>query len=301
MWLSAYPMGWAKISEGALPVQSLRAPDPQVARLIGARIRKAREDRGLSQAALADVLGLSQAAMSTIESGARPLRVDELMVVSRVTGRDLDFFVPKSAQGPIGVSLRAEVAQLPVPEYRAAVLSFLEDVGELSMPEPTTTVHESDPERAAERLLKVAGVTSPPVNVRSLAGQLGVAVFPRSFPDALSALFARHGERALIGVNEVHPDVRQRFSIAHELGHFVLHHDSQHIIELEPQSAGDPPGYDWQKERQANTFAAAVLMPSEWIRADAKSYSATRLATRYKVSPAAMAYRLANLRLAPSA
>jgi Zn-dependent peptidase ImmA (M78 family)/DNA-binding XRE family transcriptional regulator len=294
-------MGWANISEGSLPVQPPRAPDTNVAQLIGGRIRKAREDRGLSQAALADVLGLSQAAMSTIESGARPLRVDELMVVSRVTGRDLDFFVPRAAHGPIGVSLRAEVAQLPVPEYRAAVLSFLEDVGELSMPEPTASVHESDPERAAEKLLKIAGITGPPVNVRALAGQLGVAVFPRPFPDALSALFARHGERALIGVNEGHPDVRQRFSIAHELGHFVLHHDSQHVIELEPQSAGDPPGYDWLRERTANSFAAALLMPAAWIRADTKAYSATRLATRYKVSPAAMAYRLANLRLAPTA
>lgn len=177
---------------------------------------------------------------STIERGARPLRVDELVLVSRVTGRDPEFFFPKEDHGPVGVSLRAEVAELPVPEYRAAVLSFLEEVGQTPMPEPTASVDESDPARAAQRLLKVAGIHSPAVNVRSLAGQLGVAVFPRPFPDALSALFARHGDRAFIGVNSDHPDVRQRFSIAHELGHFVLHHDSQHVIELEPQSAGDP-------------------------------------------------------------
>lgn len=57
------------------------------------------------------------------------------------------------------------------------------------------------------------------------------------------------------------------------------------------------PGYDWEKERAANTFAACLLMPAAWIRADTKAYSASRLATRYKVSHAAMAYRLANLRL----
>jgi Zn-dependent peptidase ImmA (M78 family) len=104
----------------------------------------------------------------------------------------------------------------------------------------------------------------------------------------------------MIGVNASHAAVRQRFSIAHECGHFVLHHDSRHVIELEPQSAGDPPGYDWQRERAANTFAAELLMPADWVRADAKAYSASRMATRYKVSEAAMAYRLANLRLATS-
>lgn len=282
----------------SLPVQPLRAPEPAVAQLIGARIRKAREERGLSQSVLAGALGLSQAAMSTIESGTRPLRVDELVIVARVTGRDPDYFLPKiTDQGPVGVSLRAEVAELRVPEFRSAVLSFLEEVEHQAMPAPKTRVHETDPERAARRVLDVLGVSGPPVDVGAVARELGVAVFPRPFPDALSALFARHGDRAMIGVNSSHAAVRQRFSIAHECGHFVLHHDSQHVIELEPQSAGDPPGYDWQKERAANTFAAELLMPADWVQADSKAFSVSRLATRYKVSEAAMAYRMANLRL----
>jgi Zn-dependent peptidase ImmA (M78 family)/transcriptional regulator with XRE-family HTH domain len=281
-----------------LPVQPVRAPEPEVAQLIGARIRKAREERGLSQSALASALGLSQAAMSTIEAGSRPLRVDELMAVSRATGRDPDYFLPKATeQGPVGVSLRAEVADLRVSDVRSAVLTFLGEVEHQPMPAPRASVQDTDPERAARRVLSALGITSPPVDVAAVARGLGVAVFPRPFPDALSALFARHGDRALIGVNADHAGVRQRFSIAHECGHFVLHHDSQHVIELEPQSAGDPPGYDWKKERDANTFAAELLMPAEWIRADVKAYSVSRLANRYKVSEAAMAYRLANLRL----
>jgi Zn-dependent peptidase ImmA (M78 family)/transcriptional regulator with XRE-family HTH domain len=285
----------------SLPVQPARAAESQVAQLIGARIRKAREERGLSQLVLAEALGLSQAAVSTIETGTRPLRVDELVVVAQVTGRDPEYFLPKKTdQGPVGVSLRAEVADLRVPEFRAAVISFLEDVEDQPMPAPSRTVSETDPEGAARRALAVAGVSTPPVDVRSIAQQLGVAVFPRWFPNALSALFARHGDRALIGVNADHPEVRQRFSIAHECGHFVLHHDSQHFIELEPQSSGDPPGYDWRKEQAANTFAAELLMPADWIRVDAKAYSLDRLATRYKVSKEAMAYRLSNLRLATS-
>ncbi|HLX35664.1 MAG TPA: ImmA/IrrE family metallo-endopeptidase [Candidatus Limnocylindrales bacterium] len=59
---------------------------------------------------------------------------------------------------------------------------------------------------------------------------------------------------------------------------FVLHHESQHFIKLEAQSAGDPPGYDWHKEREANTFAAELLMPPDSVRPDAKA-SLNRLAT----------------------
>lgn len=47
--------------------------------------------------------------------------------------------------------------------------------------------------------------------------------------------------------------------------------------------------------------AAELLMPASWIRADTKGYSLDRLATRYKVSREAMAYRLSNLRLVDEA
>jgi len=114
-------------------------------------------------------------------------------------------------------------------------------------------------------------------------------------------LFARHGDRAIIGINGSQAPVRQRFSIAHELGHFVLHHEAEHLVELDAQLAGEShaPGFDGRKEQAANNFAAELLMPGDWVRADARSYSLSRLAKRYDVSEAAMAFRLTNLRVAP--
>jgi Zn-dependent peptidase ImmA (M78 family) len=110
-------------------------------------------------------------------------------------------------------------------------------------------------------------------------------------------MIIRHGESAVIGVNANHAKVRQRFSVAHELGHFVMDEEAQHFVEFDPQSAGDPPHYKWEKERRANVFAAELLMPADRVRADAGSYSLSRLARRYDVSDAAMGFRLANLRL----
>lgn len=64
-----------------------------------------------------------------------------------------------------------------------------------------------------------------------------------------------------------------------------------------PLSEGDPPNYDWRKEREANRFAAELLMPADKVRADVGSYSLSRLTKRFDVSQPAMAYRLASLKL----
>jgi Zn-dependent peptidase ImmA (M78 family)/DNA-binding XRE family transcriptional regulator len=292
-------MGWSNITDGAVPVQPVRTGDSSLARLIGARIRKAREDVHLSQGDLAKALGLSQAAVSTIENGTRPLRVDELVVLSRVIGREVDYFLAPSKlkSGPVGVSLRAEVAALPVPEFRAAVGSFLDEIERQPLPVPIVHVHSEQPEEAAREVLAAVGHTATPVDVHAVARDLGVGVFARPLTDVLSAMIIRHGESAVIGVNESHPAVRQRFSIAHELGHFVMDTESEHFVEFDNQSDGDPPHYNWQKERKANMFAAELLMPADRVRADAGGFSISRLARRYGVSEAAMGFRLANLRL----
>ncbi len=221
------------------------------------------------------------------------------MILSQVIGRDVDYFLAPSTlkTGLVGVSLRAAVADLRVPEYRAAVSDFIDEIERQPLPAPSIKIRGQLPEPTAREVLMKTGEASPPIPVQAIARELGVGVFARPMPDALSAMIIRHGENAVIGVNSNHVATRQRFSIAHELGHFVMDEKAQHFIEFDPQSAGDPPNYDWEKERRANMFAAELLMPADRVRADAGSYSLSRLARRYGVSDAAMGFRLANLRL----
>ena len=76
------------------------------------------------------------------------------------------------------------------------------------------------------------------------------------------------GNRAVIGVNSRHPTVRQRFSIAHELGHLVLHKPAfqidQHAFvsfrNSKSSSASDP------HEIEANQFAAVLLIPEALLK-----------------------------------
>ena len=264
---------------------------------IGARVRRARETRGLSQVDLAAAIGVSQAAVSNLEAGHRPMRVDELVAISRSLGEDVDYFIASTREqrGPVGVTLRAEVADLPLPDFSAAINAFVDEVEHAPLPQVRVTVKSSKPEAAAKEVLVKANEMRPPVDVQAVARELGVAVFARPFPNALSALILRHGKNAFIGVNSHQAPVRQRFSVAHELGHFVLHHVDHHFIDYAGAADGEVPGYDWEHERAANQFAAELLMPAEMIKKDAQTTSLPRLARRYDVSQEAMGFRLANL------
>jgi Zn-dependent peptidase ImmA (M78 family)/transcriptional regulator with XRE-family HTH domain len=266
---------------------------------IGARVRRARETHGLSQVDLAAAIGVSQAAVSNLESGNRPMRVDELVAISHTLSEDVDYFIAptREQRGPVGVTLRAEVAELPLPDFSAAINAFVDEIQDAPLPPPRVTVKASKPNAAAQEALTKAKQSRPPIDVYAVARELGVAIFTRPFPNALSALILRHGKNAFIGINSHQAPVRQRFSVAHELGHFVLHHADHHFIDYTGGLEGEAPGYDWEHERAANQFAAELLMPAQIVKKDARTTSLPRLARRYDVSQEAMGFRLANLGL----
>lgn len=266
---------------------------------IGGRVRRAREARGVSQVDLAAAIGLSQAAVSNLEAGTRPMRVDELVAISRELGEEVDYFIApaREQRGPVGVTLRAEVADLQLPDFSAAINAFVDEIEDAPLPPARVTVKATKPEAAAKEILTKLNKLRPPVDVQVVARELGVAVFARPFPNALSALILRHGKNAFIGVNSHQAPVRQRFSVAHELGHFVLHHADHHFIDYAGGLEGEVPGYDWEHERAANQFAAELLMPEAMVRKDARTTSLARLARRYDVSQEALGFRLANLGL----
>ena len=63
-----------------------------------------------------------------------------------------------------------------------------------------------------------------PVNLIARARGIDLVFEPQKSPeDDVSGFYFREGDRRVIGVNSTHPTVRQRFTIAHELGHAVLH------------------------------------------------------------------------------
>lgn len=170
-----------------------------------------------------------------------------------------------------------------------------------------------------ERLLVEAKVNVPPVPVDELIRAQGVEIAKKRFDDETSGLIyvdPKSGH-AVIGLNVSHSKTRQRFTLAHELGHFLLHKrnegglhvdESDFFVRFRDHHSAD--GSD-REEREANAFAAELLMPTGFLERDVKGMgdglslsddTAIRaLAQRYGVSLQALSIRLANLGLIDTA
>lgn len=161
-------------------------------------------------------------------------------------------------------------------------------------------------EQAAQRLLDELGVTTPSISVEDIARHCGAVVARERFRRDLSGMLVRgdDADPTVIGVNSTHHPRRQRFTIAHEIGHLKLHKGKVTVdsgLRVDFRDASSP---SMQDERDANAFAAALLMPADLVSDAAEphvSAGATRavligeLARTFDVSEEAMGYRLLNL------
>ncbi len=135
---------------------------------------------------------------------------------------------------------------------------------------------------------------SAPVPVGAIARDLGVRVVISDLPLAVSGTLSRtpDGDDWSIRVNRHEHKNRQRFTIAHEIAHFVLHREvigNELIDDTFYRS-----GLSEQREFEANALAADILMPWSLIKTLMRngSNSSQDLAAELEVSPAAMAIRL---------
>lgn len=158
-------------------------------------------------------------------------------------------------------------------------------------------------ERLVEGILLAAQIRGAPVPVERLARNAGVEIRKGDLGN-VSGLLVRLGHAATIGVNDKHPRVRQRFTVAHEYAHFVLHDgigshfDRDYRVNFRSAESTQATNVE---EIEANYFAACLLMPKTFLDSDdAISYldsdeGVAELAKRYNVSRHAMSLRLGNL------
>lgn len=160
-------------------------------------------------------------------------------------------------------------------------------------------------DNAARDLLAEFGVGSPAVDVHALARQLGVQVVQTSMNEDVSGMLIREDRGLTVGLNSNQMYRRQRFTLAHELGHLRLHRgrplivDSSIRVDLRNSASGTATN---REEMEANRFAAALLMPEDMVREALAGTAAStpvqlqrELAHLFDASTEAMGYRLINL------
>lgn len=169
-------------------------------------------------------------------------------------------------------------------------------------------------EQRAKKILDDLGIRSAPVHVENIARRLGLEVERAALGDDVSGLLVVQDGRGVIGVNSSQATTRQRFTIAHEIGHFVLHRGRMPVFIdkqfLKPyfavyRDSTSSTGED-RMERDANSFAAALLMPKTLVLQainDVHGHlddleddeAVNELAKRFQVSRQSMSFRLAKL------
>ena len=169
--------------------------------------------------------------------------------------------------------------------------------------------------REAERLLQQANVVSAPVKVDRIA-EKWAHVLERALDSDISGMLVPlphsvDGKKWAIVVNKSHSAVRRRFTIAHELGHLLLHgYKSAHADRAFKVRLRDSHSSEGSvlEEVEANRFAAELLMPTHLLRQKLANHSIeyapaggsadreiAHLAREFNVSTQALQIRLSTL------
>lgn len=162
-------------------------------------------------------------------------------------------------------------------------------------------------EKEALNLLRKSGITQPAVDVESIIKQSDIILKADDFGSDISGLLLFEDNKVIIGYNNTESEVRRRFTQAHELGHFILHSNKSELF-VDKQKVlfrdGNSSSGDYKIEREANAFAASLLMPKQFITACIHEYYnlpddiiIEKLAKKFNVSEIAMTFRLINLKL----
>ncbi len=157
-------------------------------------------------------------------------------------------------------------------------------------------------------ILREYSIEYPPIPVHELVEKSGIYVQEGDFGHTVSGLLLTEDGKNIIGLNRNESPVRKRFTLAHELGHYFFHRtDTDEFLSItkinfrnEESSSGEK-----LKEREANYFAANLLMPEFMLKSEINKLDSdltveeavSQLALIFQVSEAAMTYRLTNLKL----
>jgi len=260
-----------------------------------AMITLARQARGLNQTELAAAAQVSQGYISKAENGVVDVTPDRLERIASALRYPPSFFAQADrVTGPVCLHHRKRQS-MPVTRLHAIhaevniarlqtlkLLHGVEIALEYEFPRMDPDLYGS-PEEIAQLVRAHWGIPVGPLdNVVATIERAGGIVFMNAFDtDRLDAISLWTLERPFFYVNASIPGDRLRWTLAHEIGHMVMH------------SAPSP-----DQEKEADRFAAEFLMPAAEIRPELAGLSMPRLASlkqRWKVAMQALIRRAHQL------
>lgn len=261
----------------------------------------AREEAGLTQGELAEAMGVTQGTVSKVENGQLPPTKEFLEKAAAILGFRSSYFYRRPRHHQLPLTFYRKKAKLPaiaLKRIHATVIRKRVDLEDLlrSAEVPKNRVPSIDLKASGRSAADAARDVRirwnlPRGPIDDLTSELedrGVVIISLDFgtdlSDGLSTFEPSDGLPPVVFLNNRCPADRARFTLAHELGHIVLHH---HLVY--------PPD---ECEGEADAFASEFLMPEADIRGflgrlDLETAAALKQA--WKVSIAALVMRAAQL------
>ncbi len=267
----------------------------------GEMIVLGRQYRGMTARDLADAMGVSNSLLSMMERGTRTASDETIASLSRVLRLNSTFFTRTDRVYPSNLHWRKSAkagpryvaaAEAEMNVHRLTAEQLLRSIQVTAKPLPSIDVEEHDSAAAIARTLRQLWKVSkgPILALYELIERNGVLVCLCDFesPDIDGRSMYTKDKQPILFVNRNSPMDRQRLTVAHELGHLVMH-------------TNYPVSRDRDVEAEAMEFASEFLMPSAELRpqlsgpikvellADLKRY--------WRVSMQAILYRTRTERL----
>jgi Zn-dependent peptidase ImmA (M78 family)/DNA-binding XRE family transcriptional regulator len=287
---------------------------------LGAELRKAREQRGLTQQEAADLIEVARTTMTAIEKGERRIKSSELLKLARAYGRQVGDFVRTSRPQSMSFvpQFRSKAGEVPIqPEYIDELENLARNYLELErITGIPLTYHYPDEARyqfTGERIEVIAesvaaqersrlGLGDGPIPIlrNVLEQEVGLRIFYLKLkPSSYAALYIY--DQVLGGCMAINPlpyPERNRWSLAHEYAHFLVHR-------YLPDMFGEYYQRLPERERFADAFARYFLMPTTSLMRHIGTKKIQRpdlfvLAHYYGVSVEALTRRLEDMHIIPA-
>lgn len=246
------------------------------------RLREAREAAGFSQEQVAKALHLTRPTIAQIEAGKRKVSSIELAALARLFGRPLQsFFEETFEEDGISFILRSipEIKQDPriqkaLSRGMEIINSILDLESKLSLARmsgvPATSYSKKiqtkweaiqhGQEVAAQERGRLNLGLAPVADPAAILDRQGILILGLELPAGISGFTFRSGQAAVCAVNNIEPQVRQRYSLVHEYCHILCDISEVPAIITRAKEGKD------LREVRADVFAANFLMPEGAIK-----------------------------------
>jgi Zn-dependent peptidase ImmA (M78 family)/DNA-binding XRE family transcriptional regulator len=279
----------------------------------GAQLKAARQYRGWTADELAQRMEVSKQSISHYETGSVTPEPDKVLLMANVLHFPYSYFMvaPRVTMQSRATYFRAQmttskkyrIEQIRKMDHLSAIYTMIEEYVEFpAYGLPDFSDCDDEPEQIAQRLRAELGIDSKPIKdiIPFLEGKGIIVTMFQTDTDKIDA-FSHRVDLAMGSVYIIalsankESATRKHFDIAHELGHIVMHGWSDDVEAFSREEFRE-------REREANEFAAAFLLPKAAFSADVgdvpnKLDHYIELKRKWKVSISAMIMRAYHLGL----